>query len=70
MKLSGVLEVVGAGVTVAGAGGLLYGGTVTWLVLVSVLARSAVRRRDARATLGLLLRQRAAQPGANAGPVE
>jgi hypothetical protein len=47
----------------AGAGGLLCGLTVTTPAAVSVFARSAARRRDARATLTLLLRRRSNPAG-------
>jgi hypothetical protein len=47
------------GAMAAGAGGLLYGATITTLAAVSVFARSTARRRDARVTLTLLLRSRA-----------
>ena len=41
--------------TAFGAGGVLYGGTIAVLAAVSVFARTPTRRRDARATLALLL---------------
>ncbi|MFD1541891.1 hypothetical protein [Nonomuraea guangzhouensis] len=47
------------GAMAAGGGGLLYGMTITTLAAISVFARSATRRRDARTTLALLLRRHA-----------
>ncbi|MEI5134992.1 hypothetical protein ACWCO0_32330 [Streptomyces tubercidicus] len=38
--------------------GLLYTGVLATVALVSVLARTPERRRDARSTLTLLLRRR------------
>ncbi|MFE5738858.1 hypothetical protein [Streptomyces celluloflavus] len=42
----------------SGCAALLYMGALSFVVLVSVLAPSAERRKDARATLGILVRRR------------
>ncbi|GII78036.1 hypothetical protein Sru01_30180 [Sphaerisporangium rufum] len=51
--------------TAVGAGGLLYGLTITALAAASVFARTPARRRDARATLTLLLRRSPADPASS-----
>lgn len=43
----------------SGCVGLLYTGVLLVIALVSVLARTPQRRRDARSTLGILVRRRA-----------
>ncbi|MFI5757598.1 hypothetical protein [Streptomyces sp. NPDC051569] len=42
----------------SGCAALLYMGALFFVVLVSVLASSPKRRKDARATLGILVRRR------------
>ncbi|MEU8624640.1 hypothetical protein [Streptomyces sp. NPDC048669] len=44
--------------TVSGCAGLLYTGVLFVVALVSVLASTPERRKDARATLGILVRRR------------
>jgi hypothetical protein len=55
--MTGLINVLHTGVTVLGAGGLLYSTTVTLTTIVAVFGRTETRRRDARATLGILLRR-------------
>ncbi|GAA2258889.1 hypothetical protein GCM10010232_56710 [Streptomyces amakusaensis] len=43
---------------VTATGGLLYGGVLSAVALISVLAPTPERRRDARSTLTILLRRR------------
>ncbi|MFJ7278964.1 hypothetical protein [Kitasatospora sp. NPDC098663] len=42
----------------SGSAGLLYTGVLFVVALVSVLAPTAERRKDARTTLGILVRRR------------
>ncbi|MGW6705784.1 hypothetical protein ACWGDE_12965 [Streptomyces sp. NPDC054956] len=57
---SSTVDTVLTGVTALGAGGILYGTTVGVTAAVAVFARTAPRRRDARAVLVILLRRRGA----------
>ncbi|WP_433359009.1 hypothetical protein [Streptosporangium sp. CA-115845] len=61
--LTGLLPAAAA---TLGAGGLLYGLTITALAAASAFARTPARRRDARATLTLLLRRPPAAPASPA----
>ncbi|WP_433376340.1 hypothetical protein [Streptosporangium sp. CA-115845] len=55
--MSGLVTILPAAAAILGAGGLLYGIVLAVLAAVSVFARTPTRRRDARATLTLLLRR-------------
>jgi hypothetical protein len=57
-----IAEMVDIGLRVLGTGGLLYTSTVGLTAAVSIFAKSTDRRRDARATLSLLLRSRRRGP--------
>jgi hypothetical protein len=53
--------IVGASAA-SGAAGLLYAAIVTTAALTALLARTPVRRRDAREVLKILLRRRSRRP--------
>lgn len=52
----------------AAATGLSYSVTLLGVALVSVLSRTPTRRRDARATLAILVRRLPRGTGATSGP--
>ncbi|MFK8846523.1 hypothetical protein [Streptomyces sp. Ac-502] len=57
--MSEVSQVAYYAAALSGAAGLLYAGALFFVALVSVLARTPERRKDARTTLSMLVRRRA-----------
>ncbi|MFI5619008.1 hypothetical protein [Streptomyces sp. NPDC051567] len=56
--MSMLLSILHDGTALAAATGLTYAGAVVTVAAASVLSRSPERRRDARATLTILMRRR------------
>ncbi|MEU7184556.1 hypothetical protein [Streptomyces sp. NPDC045369] len=56
--MSEVSQVAYCAAALSGGTGLLYAGVLLFVALVSVLARTPERRKDARTTLSILMRRR------------